>query len=116
MKGLAAALILAATSAFADGGGGDYRPDMQLPKQLEGIGIDDLHGATLPRDLPFIDQDGRPVKLGDYTGDKPFIVVLAYYDCPMLCSIVLNRLTDAARDVGFVLGDGFRIVTVSIDS
>ena len=115
MKSLAASLLLLATPAFADGGGGEYRPDMQLPKQLENIGIDDLHGAVLPKDLPFVDQDGRPVKLGDYTGDKPFIVVLAYYECPMLCSIVLNRLTEAARDVGFVLGDGFRIVTVSID-
>jgi protein SCO1/2 len=94
---------------------GDYRPDLQLPKMLEDIGIDDKHGAELPRDLPFVDQDGRRVTLGDYAGGKPFVLVLAYYECPMLCSLVLNRLTETVKGVGFDLGDAYRIVTVSFD-
>lgn len=97
-------------------GGRDDRPDLKLPKELEGIGIDDKHGAELPRDLRFVDQDGKAVTLGDYAGDKPFILVLAYYQCPMLCSLVLNRLTEAARDIGFDLGTTYRVVTVSIDA
>jgi protein SCO1 len=97
-------------------GGTDYRPDLQLPKDLEGIGIEDKHGAPLPRELQFVDQDGKAVRLGDYTGEKPFILVLAYYDCPMLCSLVLNQVTERARDVGFDLGSKYRIVTVSFDT
>jgi len=116
MKRLAALLAFIASPALADGGGGSlYRPDMELPKQLENIGIDDNHGAIVPRDLPFLDQNGNPVKLGDYLGQKPTVVVLAYYECPMLCSIVLNRLTETARGVGLSLGAEYRIVTVSID-
>jgi protein SCO1/2 len=88
---------------------------MQLPKELEGIGIDDKRGARWPGELGFVDQDGRAVKLGDYAGDKPFILVLAYYQCPMLCSLVLNRVTEIIRDLAFDLGDTYRVVTVSFD-
>jgi protein SCO1/2 len=112
---LALSLLVTTVAAHADGGGGDARPDMQLPKQLEGIRIDDKHGATLPGDLRFLDQDGHSVRLADYSGDKPLVLVLAYYECPMLCSLVLNRVMERARDVGLPLGVGFRIVTVSID-
>ena len=104
------------TSTGTSAGGRDDRPDLRLPKELEGIGIDDKHGADLPLDLHFVDQDGKAVTLGDYAGEKPFIVVLAYYQCPMLCSLVLNRLTEATRDIGFDLGTTYRVVTVSIDA
>src|SRR5262245_30917320 len=103
---VATLLLLAASSA---------RADTTLPRELEGIGIEDKHGARLPVELGFRDQTGAEVKLGDYLDGKPLVLVLAYYQCPMLCSYVLTGLTDAARGLPFGLGDGFRIVTVSFD-
>jgi protein SCO1/2 len=106
---IAAAGILALGSVAHAG-------DSKLPKQLDGIDIVDHPGAQLPRDLVFHDQDGHPVKLGDYLdGKQPLLLVLAYYQCPMLCSIVLNGVVDGVRKVAFVPGKSYRILTVSID-
>ena len=41
----------------------------------------------------------RPaVKLGDYFGKRPVVLALVYYECPMLCTQVLNGLVVVARD------------------
>src|SRR5262249_703894 len=62
------------------------------------------------------DQNGRDVRLGDYfTDGKPVMLVLAYYECPMLCTIVLNGVLDGVRELPFDVGKGYRIVTVSFD-
>lgn len=87
-----------------------------LPRELEGVGIDERPGALLPRELEFHDQDGKSVRLGDYLEkDRPLLVVLAYYRCPMLCSLVLNGLGDGLRGVAWGVGERFRVVTISID-
>ena len=108
MKSLSLAALLAlAGTAYAD---------TKLPEELAGIDIDDRRGARLPADLAFTDHTGASVKLGEYLdGKHPLILVLAYYQCPMLCSLVLNGTMEGARGVPFDLGDGYRIVTVSFD-
>src|SRR5262249_26301343 len=72
-------------------------------------------GADVPRDLTFRDETGRTVKLGDYGNDKPVILVLAYYRCPMLCTLVLNDLVKGLRGVPFLAGREFEVVVVSFD-
>jgi protein SCO1/2 len=87
-----------------------------LPKDLEGVGITQHLGAKLPRDVEFTDEDGKPVRLEQYfNGQKPVILTLGYYRCPMLCTLVLNSLVDGLRDLQWTPGHEFEIVTVSID-
>ena len=87
-----------------------------VPQELEGIGIDEKPGTPLPRDLTFRDQRGQVVSLAKYVdGKTPFILVIAYYQCPMLCTLVLNGLTKGLKDVAWNAGDKFRVLTVSID-
>jgi protein SCO1 len=85
------------------------------PSDLEGVGIDEHLGAELPLDAPFVDENGTPVKLGDYFGDKPVILNLIYFNCPMLCSLVTNGMVDGLRQVTYVPGKDFEIVTVSFN-
>ena len=94
------------------------RGDDALPPELQEVGIDQNLGEQIPLDLPFRDDSGHDVKLGDYFGDKPVILVLAYYRCPMLCTQVLNGLADALKKPAFRLrlGQDFHIVTVSFDA
>src|SRR6476661_2048950 len=64
-----------------------------VPRPLEGIEIADKRGADLPQGLHFTNQDGKDVTLGSYLNDgKPVVLVMAYYECPMLCTFVLNGL------------------------
>src|SRR5262249_58989740 len=72
--------------------------------------------AQVPPGLAFRDETGQAVRLGDYFDrGKPVILVLAYYKCPRLCSVVLNGLADSLRRIAFDLKDDFTVVTVSFD-
>ena len=85
------------------------------PPELKEVGFDQRLNEQVPADLVFTDDTGKPVKLGDYFGEKPVILVLAYYRCPMLCTLVLNGLVQGMRDMPFTAGNDFQVVTVSFD-
>jgi len=86
-----------------------------MPSLLEDIGLDQKLNESLPLSLKFKDEQGRDVTLGDYFGRRPVILVLAYYECPMLCTQVLNGLVSAISVLNFSVGKEFEIVTVSFD-
>jgi protein SCO1/2 len=121
----AAALLYAATPAFAQmtaapAAAGFKReagtPSSQLPKALREIGFDQHLDERLPLDTPLRDETGRRVRLGDYFGKRPVVLVFAYYDCPMLCTLAINGLSSALNVLSLKPGDDFEIVTVSIDA
>ena len=85
------------------------------PGVLGRIGIDQKIGQQLPLDLPFTDETGRQVRLGDYFGKRPVILALVYYECPMLCTQVLNGLTSALKTMNFEPGKEFDVVAVSFN-
>jgi protein SCO1/2 len=66
-------------------------------------------------DLPFRDEDGRPVRLRQYFGEKPVVLVLGYYQCPMLCTLVLNGMVESAADMKWSIGREFNVLDVSIN-
>jgi protein SCO1 len=86
-----------------------------LPKALREVGIDQKLNEQLPLDLVFRNENGEPVKLGDYFGKKPVIISLVYYQCPMLCNQVLNGMVTAFKVLSFKAGEEFDVVTVSFD-
>jgi len=81
----------------------------------ERIGIDQKLGDKIPLDLSFVDSDGNSVRLGEYFGEKPVILSLVYYDCPMLCTQVINSLLRAMNVLSFGAGTEFDVLTISID-
>jgi protein SCO1 len=84
-----------------------------LPPILQGVGITQHLGAQIPLDAVFKDETGKDVTLGSYFGKKPVVLILAYYKCPMLCSLVLSGATNAFKASGFQLGNQFEALTVS---
>jgi protein SCO1/2 len=94
------------------------RPETKTvaPPGLEGVGIDQRLNEQVPLNLTFKDETGKTVKLGDYFHEgRPVILNLVYYQCPMLCTEVLNGLTSALKVIHFEPGKQFEVVTVSID-
>jgi protein SCO1 len=79
------------------------------------VGIEQRLNEKIPLDLVFRDEQGKAVPLSDYFGKKPVILVLAYFRCPRLCSLVLNGLVDGLRKIDYEIGDQFTVITVSID-
>ncbi len=87
-----------------------------LPKELEGVGITEKLDTRVPLDLHFTDESGQDVTLGQYFGARrPVILTLVYYSCPMLCTLVLNGMVDALKEIDWVPGQQYEIVTVSFD-
>jgi len=87
------------------------------PGPLEGVVIEQHLGASLPLDAVFRDDEGKQVRLGDYfgPGKKPAVLVFAYYECPMLCTLVLNGMIKSLRPISFTAGDEYQVIAISID-
>jgi protein SCO1/2 len=88
----------------------------EKPAALKDIGIDQRLDEPLPLDLSFRDEVGRTVLLSDYFGKRPVILALVYYNCPMLCTQVLNGLVSALRVMSLSAGRDFDVVAVSFDA
>ena len=115
---LAALFVTAAAApSHAQYAAGPQRPQPvnEKPDILKRVGIDQKIGQQLPLDLVFRDEVGRDVRLGDFFGKRPVVLALAYYECPMLCTQVLNGMTGALKTLSFNAGTDFDVVVVSID-
>ena len=77
--------------------------------------IDQRLGDSLPMDVLLTDESGVERPLGDYFRDKPVVLALVYYECPMLCNMVLNGLCRTLRATPFDAGNEFDVLTISID-
>lgn len=86
-----------------------------MPEVLAKVGIDQKLDSQIPLDAVFRDETGREVTLADYFGTRPVILTLVYYECPMLCTQVLNGAVSALKVMNFTAGDEFDVVTVSFD-
>ena len=85
------------------------------PAELRGVGIEQHLNQQVPLDLTFRNEAGEPVTLRSLMRGKPVILSLAYYQCPMLCTLVLNGLVGAMRALPFDAGNEFDVITVSFD-
>ncbi|HEX9401899.1 MAG TPA: SCO family protein [Anaeromyxobacter sp.] len=120
--GLALALALAAaTPAHAqfwrskDQAAGP-RPTDVTPVALEDVRIEERLGNQVPLDVTLEDGAGRPFRFASaFDGRHPIVLALVYYDCPMLCGLILSGAAKAMRENGLVLGKDYQAVTISFD-
>jgi protein SCO1 len=119
----AAALLLLAGLALAAPADAQFwtnkhagAPLTDAPIGLEEVRVDEKLSAPVPLDTAFTDERGRPFTLRKaFDGKKPVVLALVYYDCPMLCGLVLSGLAKAMRENGLVLGQDYEAVTISFD-
>ena len=86
----------------------------QIPILRE-VGIDQKLDEQVPLDLEFTDEEGRTVRLGDFFGKRPVVLALVYYECPMLCTQVLNGLVGSLEALTFNPGEEFEVIILSFD-
>ncbi len=94
---------------------GPLQAQTPISKVYDQVGIDQRLNENIPLDLQFKDESGATVRLADYFGKKPVVLSLVYYQCPMLCTEVLNGMAEAFRSLKFTAGKEFTVVTVSIN-
>jgi protein SCO1 len=86
-----------------------------VPAALREIGFDQHLGQPIPLDVLFRDESGSGVRLGQYFSTRPVVLLFAYYDCPMLCTQVINGLSTALGILSLEPGKEFEVVTVSFN-
>ena len=86
-----------------------------LPAALKDVGIDQHLNQPLPADAVFKDETGNEVNLGSYFGKRPIVVALVYYDCPMLCTQVLNGMISSFKTLSLKPGQDFDVISISFD-
>jgi protein SCO1/2 len=86
-----------------------------VPPQFKEVTFAQRLGERLPLDARFKDEAGRDVRLGDYFGTRPVVLAFVYYQCPMLCTQVMNGISSALKVLPFTPGREFDVVLVSFD-
>ena len=72
-------------------------------------------GNSVPMDVSFVRDNGEETTLAKLASDKPILLNLVYYECPMLCTLVLNGVLKALRVMDLKVYEDFDVVTISID-
>jgi protein SCO1/2 len=88
----------------------------EIPKDLQGVGVEEHRGDQITLGLPFVDENGNKVTLGKYfDGTKPVLMAMVYYTCPNICNYHLNALKDTMKQLKWTAGDQFQVVAVSMN-
>jgi protein SCO1/2 len=112
---LRVAVAVADTPGTGSGAGDAALSAGGLPAALEGVRFDQRLGGRLPLEARFRDEQGRDVRLGDFFRDRPVVLSLGYYRCPMLCPMVREGLVRSIKPLAFSTGRDFEVVVASID-
>jgi protein SCO1/2 len=108
--------LLALTITLFGGGSAMAQIADYAPESLRKIDVIEQLGEQVPEDIMLVNANGDSLLLGEYFQEgKPLVLALAYYECPMLCTMVLNGLTETADKLDWRPGEDYSILTVSID-
>ncbi len=88
---------------------------IMTPPEPPNVGIEQKLGSQVPLDLKFRDESGEEVVLADLIKDKPVVLSLVYYECPMLCNEIMRGELRCFNDMKYTLGEEFVAISVSID-
>jgi protein SCO1 len=118
---LAAFAVAATVSAGAQGDAPGLRPApgptaSALPIALQAVRFEQRLDTMLPLDAVFRDEQGQTVRLGDYFGTRPVVLAFVYYECPMLCTQILNGLVSGLGVLNQTAGTDFDVVAISFDA
>ncbi|MEM1072594.1 MAG: SCO family protein [Planctomycetota bacterium] len=110
-------ILIIALSAF--GGWGAARAQVlssEPPEAIRGLEVSDKLGFRIPLDVQVFDSTGTTVEIGSYLNDRrPTVLLLVYYDCPMLCGLMLDKMNEVINGVEQTVGEDYRILVVSFD-
>jgi len=82
---------------------------------MKRVGYDQHIGQPISRGLVFQESDKRVVGLGDLFNSKPTLLVLGYYHCPMLCTLINDGMIEALQELRFNVGRDFNVINISVD-
>lgn len=80
----------------------------------EELGIYEHLDEYISDDLVFTDELYNEINLKENI-DKPTVICLVYYECPGICSPLLNGLAEVIEKSDLVLGTDYQVFTISFN-
>ncbi len=88
----------------------------ELPEQAQGADLFERVGERVPLNLVFTGSDARPMPIADVFDDgRPVVLALVYYECPLVCTVVMDRMAESFAGLDYVIGRDFNVLVVSFD-
>ena len=84
------------------------------PLQNTDVGFTEHKDEYLSGDILLTNENDSVVALGDLI-DKPTVLNFVYFDCPGICTPLLNELARLVDKMDLQLGKDYQIITVSFD-
>jgi protein SCO1/2 len=108
--------VLAVLAALTTGGAMAQDLESSIrPSEFGDAGIEQRIGDKVPLDSQWLDAEGHSVRLGDYFGKRPVVLVPVYYRCPMLCTLILESLVKSLKVLTFDAGSEYDVVAFSFN-
>ncbi len=94
---------------------GTYNKPLELYKPDE-VGVDEKPGAQVPLDAQLRNEDGETITFGSILRpNRPTILWLGYYECPMLCDKMSAGMVRAVKNIKLDAGTEFAVIQLSIN-
>ncbi len=108
-------LILMIASALFEGTVAPNARADESSMRMKGVAIDQKLGNRIPMNLTFKDENGNSITLKQVADGKPLIIDMAYFECPGICDVVLQGLTNVLDKVSATPGKDFNVATISFN-
>lgn len=109
-------ILIATLSTTLAGGVGAQLLSDEPPAAIRDLELSDRLGEPVPTDIELFDANGKTVQIGSYFSDqRPTVLLLVYYDCPMLCGLMLEKMNEVINATKQTVGEDYRILVVSFD-
>lgn len=113
---LVTTILLVVSAIFSKELHAEFTPSQYQSKAEKSVGVDEHLSEKLDLGLVFTNEKGEEVPLASmFSDDKPVLLTLNYYSCNTLCSAQLNGVLDGLKELDWLPGREFRMLTVSID-
>ncbi len=88
----------------------------RVPAEEAGADLVDRVGERVPLNLAFTEADAAPITMADVFDDGlPVVLALVYYECPLVCTVVMDRMAESFAELDYVIGRDFNVLVVSFD-
>jgi len=85
------------------------------PYEFNDVGISNTINSSITTDIVLTDEYNKPVNLKDLINNKPTLVNFVYLNCPLLCHLLLDGITDVSQRSHYTPAQDYQILSISID-
>jgi len=107
-------VIIGLTLLLLSSGVNKLRADVYKTDSVE-IGIVEHLNDIVPKGILLINEKGDTVDLKKII-DKPTVLCFVYFECPMLCSPLMNGLAEVIDKTDILIGKDYQVLTIGFNT